>query len=64
MSADERYLTLCARRNRTATPALLRSSLAATTRKLVSTSTVRRRLHEKWSVCETTSHLRAAHVTR
>lgn len=44
-SADDRYLTLCARRNRTATPTQLLSSLAAATGRLVSTSTVRRRLH-------------------
>ncbi|GBO35448.1 hypothetical protein AVEN_160173-1 [Araneus ventricosus] len=43
---ERRYLPLCARRNRTATPIQLRSSLAAATGKLVSTSTVRRRLHE------------------
>ncbi|KFM73633.1 hypothetical protein X975_22664, partial [Stegodyphus mimosarum] len=42
----DRYLTLCARRNRTATPTLLRSSLAAATGKLASMSTMRRRIHE------------------
>ncbi|KFM76534.1 hypothetical protein X975_13757, partial [Stegodyphus mimosarum] len=45
-SDDDRYLTLCACRNRTATPTLIRSSLAATTGRLVSTSTVHRRLHK------------------
>ncbi|GBM11377.1 hypothetical protein AVEN_13597-1 [Araneus ventricosus] len=45
-SADDRYLSLCARRNRTATPTQLRSSLDAATGWLVSTSIVRRRLHE------------------
>ncbi|KFM60630.1 hypothetical protein X975_22657, partial [Stegodyphus mimosarum] len=46
MSADDRYLTLCARKNRTTAPTLLRSSLAAATGRLVSTSIVRRRLQE------------------
>ncbi|GBM06604.1 hypothetical protein AVEN_220040-1 [Araneus ventricosus] len=45
-SADDRYLSLWARRNRTATPTQLRSSLATATGRLVSTSTVLRRLHE------------------
>ena len=45
-SAYNRYLTLCARRNRTATRTLLRFSLAAANRRLVSTSSVRRRLHK------------------
>ena len=45
-SADDRYLTLCTRGNRTATPTHLRYSLSAITGRLVSTSTVRRRLHE------------------
>ena len=45
-SAYNRYLTLCARRNRTATRTLLRFSLAAASRRLVSTSSVRRRLHK------------------
>ncbi|KFM74688.1 Transposable element Tcb2 transposase, partial [Stegodyphus mimosarum] len=45
-NADDRYLTLCARRNPTATQILFRSSLAAATGRLVSTSTVLRRLHE------------------
>ncbi|GBN31922.1 hypothetical protein AVEN_42474-1 [Araneus ventricosus] len=43
-SADDRYLSLCAQRNRTATPIQLGSSLATATRRLA--STVRRRLHE------------------
>ncbi|KFM63614.1 Transposable element Tcb2 transposase, partial [Stegodyphus mimosarum] len=46
MSVDDRYLTLCARKNTTATTTLLRSSLVAATERLVSTSTVRRKLHE------------------
>ena len=56
-SADDQYLTLCARKNRSATPNLLRSSLAAAYGRLVSTSTVRRRLEEgglyaRWpSIC-------------
>ncbi|KFM74795.1 hypothetical protein X975_15821, partial [Stegodyphus mimosarum] len=45
-STDDQYLTLCTCRNKTATPTLLISSLAATTGRLVSTSTVCRRLHE------------------
>ncbi|KFM64657.1 hypothetical protein X975_15768, partial [Stegodyphus mimosarum] len=45
-SGDDRYFTLCARKNRTATRTLLRSSLVSATGKLVSTSIVRRRLHE------------------
>ena len=45
-STDVRYLTLSARRYSTATPILLRSSLAAAAGRLVSMSTVRRRLHE------------------
>ncbi|KFM63983.1 Transposable element Tcb2 transposase, partial [Stegodyphus mimosarum] len=45
-SADDRYLTLCALRNRTSTPTFLRSSLSAATGRLWSTSTARRRLHE------------------
>ncbi|GBM31384.1 hypothetical protein AVEN_99604-1 [Araneus ventricosus] len=45
-SADERYLSLCARRNRTANPTQLISTLASATGRLVSRSTVRRRLHE------------------
>ncbi|GBM35824.1 hypothetical protein AVEN_43513-1 [Araneus ventricosus] len=45
-SVNDRYLSLCARRNSTATPSQLRSSLAAATGRLVSTSTVRRRLQE------------------
>ncbi|KFM57061.1 Transposable element Tcb2 transposase, partial [Stegodyphus mimosarum] len=45
-SADDRYVTLCARRNRTSTPTLLRSSLAAATGSFVSALTVLRRLHE------------------
>ena len=40
MSADDRDFSLCALRNRTATPNLLRSSFVATTGKLVSASTV------------------------
>ncbi|KFM77705.1 hypothetical protein X975_05033, partial [Stegodyphus mimosarum] len=46
MSANNRYLTLCACRNRIIAPTLLRSSLAAATGRLVSTSTVHRRLHK------------------
>ena len=45
-SADDRYLTSYARRNRTATQTLLRSSLSAATGRFMSTSTVRRRLHK------------------
>ena len=45
-AADDRYLQLTARRYSTATPTHLRSSLAAATGRLVSGSTVRRRLHE------------------
>ncbi|GBM32925.1 Transposable element Tcb1 transposase [Araneus ventricosus] len=45
-SDDDRCLSLCARRNRTATPTQLRSSLAAATGRLVSMTTVHRRLHE------------------
>ncbi|GBM21215.1 hypothetical protein AVEN_20783-1, partial [Araneus ventricosus] len=45
-SADDRHVSLCARRNRTATPTQLRSSLDATTGRLASTSTVGGRLHE------------------
>ncbi|GBN24624.1 Transposable element Tcb1 transposase [Araneus ventricosus] len=43
---ERRYLSLCSLRNRTATPTQLRSSLAAATEKLVSATTVSRRLHE------------------
>ncbi|KFM60768.1 Transposable element Tcb1 transposase, partial [Stegodyphus mimosarum] len=46
MHAEDRYLTLHSCRNRTASRTLLRSSLAAATERAVSTSTVRRRLHE------------------
>ena len=45
-STNDRFLTLCARRNRIATPNLLRSSLTGVTGRLMSTSGVRRRLHE------------------
>ncbi|KFM76010.1 Transposable element Tcb2 transposase, partial [Stegodyphus mimosarum] len=45
-STDDRYLTLCAGRNRNTTSIFLKSSLAAATGRLVSMSTVRRRLHE------------------
>ncbi|KFM74780.1 hypothetical protein X975_11898, partial [Stegodyphus mimosarum] len=45
-SANDRYLMLCAYRNSIFTLTLLRSSLAAATGKLVSMSTVHRRLHE------------------
>ncbi|KFM60058.1 Transposable element Tcb2 transposase, partial [Stegodyphus mimosarum] len=46
MSTDDRYLALCARRNGTAIPTLLISSLPTATGRLGSMSTVRRRLHE------------------
>ncbi|GFV78066.1 hypothetical protein TNCV_2201 [Trichonephila clavipes] len=42
-----RYLPLSARRNRTAKPAELGSSIAASSRKLASRSTMRQRLHER-----------------
>ncbi|GBM43139.1 Transposable element Tcb1 transposase [Araneus ventricosus] len=45
-SADDRYLSLCARRNRIATSTQLRSSLAEATGKFVPTPTFRRSLHE------------------
>ncbi|GFV61388.1 HTH_Tnp_Tc3_2 domain-containing protein [Trichonephila clavipes] len=45
-SASDRYLSLCARRNKYATPFEIRSSLAASSRRLVSRSTVCQRLHE------------------
>ncbi|GFY07534.1 transposable element Tcb2 transposase [Trichonephila clavipes] len=47
MSADDRYLSFCARRNRTATLAELRSSLAVNSERLVSMSTMSQRLHER-----------------
>ncbi|GFX62872.1 HTH_Tnp_Tc3_2 domain-containing protein [Trichonephila clavipes] len=46
ISADDRCLSLCARRNRTAIPAELKFSFIASSRKLVSRSIVSRRLCE------------------
>ncbi|GFV74671.1 transposable element Tcb1 transposase [Trichonephila clavipes] len=46
-STIDRYLSLCTRRNRTATLSELRSFLAASFGMLVLWSTIRRRLHER-----------------
>ncbi|GFX22802.1 HTH_Tnp_Tc3_2 domain-containing protein [Trichonephila clavipes] len=44
-NADDQYLSLCARKNRTTTPAELRFPLVASSVKLASRTTVRPRLH-------------------
>lgn len=58
----DRYLWLCVRRNRTATPSHFRASLAAAIKRLVSTSIVRRR-PLRWSLHNATRHLCAAQLT-
>ncbi|GFV35188.1 hypothetical protein TNCV_619851 [Trichonephila clavipes] len=57
-TADDRHLSLCARRNRTTAPAELRSSLTVVGIKVSRALKASR----TWSLCEVTSHLRPHHV--
>ncbi|GFT13796.1 hypothetical protein TNCV_3832371 [Trichonephila clavipes] len=51
-SADDRYLSLCAQRNRTTTPAELRSSLAASSGRLVIKVNHASKVSRTWSLFE------------
>ncbi|GFY15631.1 hypothetical protein TNCV_1282791 [Trichonephila clavipes] len=62
MSADDRYLPLCIRRNRTATPVELISSLRFKVRKIGINVNRASKASRTGSLCGVTSHLSPTHV--